>query len=110
VEDCTIYKLTKSESSGIAAAAGSALAKLSIRSKSLTKESIENVEILNCAVNVIRKHCCIDQTLDRGKSPFNEEISSYSVVMNSVERAVEIIAAMSVNSYTKEEIVHGSYR
>lgn len=36
--------------------------------------------------------------------------SSDAVVMTSVERAIEVLAAMVGRTHVKEEIVHGSYR
>lgn len=104
VEDGTIRGLTNSNYTGVAAAATSALAKLSIRSKALNEASVENAEILNSAVSVIR------QVTAQAISQHTKEISSNSVVMNSLERAIEIIAAMTINTYVKEEVVHGSYR
>lgn len=104
VEDGTIRSLTNSNYTGVSAAATSALAKLSIRSKALNEASVENAEILNSAISVIR-----DVTA-QVVSKHSKEIYSNSVVMNSLERAVEIIAAMTINTYVKEEVVHGSYR
>lgn len=47
-----------------------------------------------------------------GRTLPNSELvgESYSTAMTSVERAIEVLAAMVGHTYVKEELVHGSYR
>lgn len=76
----------------VQAAGAAALAKLAIKAKALTQDSLENSVILNSATHVIKR-----------SQPKN-------IKEPSIERAIEILASMISKSYVKQELVFGSSR
>jgi tetratricopeptide (TPR) repeat protein len=138
VEDGVLLSLLHSPQAGIRAAAASALTKVAIKSKALNRDSNENAQILNAVVSVLRKSVHTpDQRssqlsesslisfssydnigLTKGKkidgpvAPDYTDVvqGSEATMMTSVERAIEVLSALSSHTYIKEEIVHGSYR
>jgi hypothetical protein len=103
------------------AAAAAALTKLSIKAKALEQDSPEISQVLNAAFDVIRLEVKkLEGTTGPSKSsstsaPLLSSTSSAPVQVDptsitSVERAIEVIAAIIGKSYVKEEIVHGSSR
>lgn len=85
---------------GIKSNAASAITKLSIKSNALNDLSSENAQILNTV------HCILKNAGDSQVRPQD----SLSTTMTSVEKCIEILAALVGKSYIKEEIVHGSPR
>jgi protein unc-45 len=114
LESGMVTNLIKSSHAGTRAAAAAALTKLSIKAKALEENSPEIAQVLNAAFDVLRVEV---KKLEKGakgteKSSGGDSsgvvVSSESIA--SVERSIEVIAAMAGKSYIKEEIVHGSSR
>lgn len=87
--------LLKSNNAAIASAAASTMTKLSLKAKALQEESPEIAHVMNTATTILK-----------------QQSGSNKVDPNdlSVERAIEVIAAMITKSHIKEEFTHGSYR
>lgn len=121
--------LLKSPHPATRAAAAAALTKLSIKAKALDQNSPEVSQVLNAAFDVIRlevKNAAAEtETVTSTTTTSSSSISSKSLslspisavtseigsrAISSMERAVEVVAAMIGKSYVKEEIVHGSSR
>ncbi len=88
------------------AAAAAALTKLSIKAKALQEDSPEVAAVLNAAFDVLRME--VGNLSSQQEKKDAEKVSAAAIV--SVERAVEVIAAMVGKTHVKEEIVHGSSR
>lgn len=117
--------LLKSPQPATRAAAAAALTKLSIKAKALEQDSPEISQVLNAAFDVIRMEVKkIEGAAKTTKPPTSTSVPSSSspasslqagakvdsASITSVERAVEVVAAIIGKSYVKEEIVHGSSR
>jgi hypothetical protein len=87
--------LLKSNNTAVASAAASTMTKLSLKAKALQEESPEIAHVMNTATTVLKQQS--------GKSKVDPNDLS-------VERAIEVIAAMITKSHIKEEFTHGSYR
>jgi hypothetical protein len=130
-----LHGLLKVPSHSVRAAAASTITKLSIKAKALKEDSPEISQILNAVLDILKNSPA--STLN--SSNINNNLVSFSSMDNSskkqitnkdksssvesslidldsgnsftsTERAVEVLAAMVVKTYIKEEIVHGSYR
>ncbi len=131
LENGAIHALLKAENPNTRAAAAATITKLSIKAKALEEDSPEVSQVLNAAFDVIK----IFGSLSSGKEiqdiPKNNLVSfskvgdstqeklendksiSLGIVdnqSNSMDRAIEVIAAIVGKTHVKEEIVHGSYR
>lgn len=135
VERGVLHSLVSSTIPGVCAAAASAMTKLAIKSKALERNSDENSLILNAVLSVVRS----STTQQPSKLPSSQNAlvsfsahdnaahtkteadnglrkstpvvtASHATTMTSVERSIEVLAAMVGHSFVKEELVHGSFR
>ena len=104
LESGTIQGLLKSPHPSTRAAAAAAVTKLSIKAKALKEDSPEVAAVLNAAFDVLRMEA---SNLSEEKDMKHKDVVSSAAIV-SVERAIEVIAAMSGKTHVKEEIVHGS--
>lgn len=90
-----LASLLLSETPSVKIAAASAIAKIAVKSKSLTSHSPENSLILN-AISEVLKGADFDKAHKNSMATF--------------ERSIEALATLANKTYIKEEIVHGSNR
>lgn len=125
-----IQALMISSDAHVRAAAASALTKLSIKAKALSENSEETTRTLNVVLDILK--AAVNQhksTKITKKDEKEAQLTSFSSLDNtaiktdphtlnqlvsktqsSVERAVEVLAALAGRTFVKEELVHGSYR
>ena len=122
-----LQKLLKASNPSTRAAAASCITKLSIKAKALSDDSPEVAQVLNAAFDVIKASNMANQLKSEKNDGPEKQISSHvksftnmtpsfadssknAASLASVERAIEVIAAMIGKTTLKEEISHGSYR
>jgi tetratricopeptide (TPR) repeat protein len=117
-----VHVLLRSDSPNVRAAAASVLTKLSLKAQALTRESEEVAQILNAVTPVLKSVRSTERVVSKPALPAFSNLSLTSKPsatptpslggpsLSSLERTIEVIAAISGKSYVKEEIVHGSSR
>lgn len=137
VKSGALMGLMSSGNAAIRAAGVSTMTKLSIKSKALEEESPETSQILHTVLSVINSFDTLKpEATGKAKSSNENALVNFSnldkklaepapkphewfvtqskkdnaMALTSVERAVEVLAAMVGKTHVKEELVHGSYR
>ncbi|RYH32189.1 hypothetical protein EON65_01040 [archaeon] len=138
VENNVIHSLLYSSYPAVRAAAASVLTKLSLKAKALSQSSEEVSQILNAVTGVLK--ASVKGAVDKDKGDYKKGLVSFSsydntamskadshaahtaenkaisftsgtsVSLSSVERAIEVVAAIVGKTFVKEEVVHGSSR
>ena len=111
VESGTLEGLLESPNARARSAAASTIAKLGIASKALASDSSDTGRLLNTALVLLKG-------AEEGKQnarnepdlPGSESNATGGASTTTVERAVEVLAALITRSAVKDEIAHGSGR
>ena len=109
IENGFLSQLLSSPSPIVQTAAAAAMTKLSIRAKAFKNDSPEIPELLRISVGTI-KSMAKRMNISTKDGCNNKKIMYGESDLISLERALEVLAALSIRTHVKEELINGSTR
>lgn len=107
VEAGILEGLLDSSNTRARSAAASAIAKLGIASKALNPASADTGRLLNTAMVLLRG---VEEAKSTPEDQSSNQDQKFGGTSTTLERAVEVLAALITRSAVKDEIAHGSGR